>query len=929
MLSMVIEDDGYFVAVNTGSENDSITNSPRPSSVGAEQYGQQSTTPLQRRNSVQVVCDVSPSLSPTLSPTRTPQSSLETSDAVNINLQLTMGNTPHHRPYNPRDHPYHPLGSHPSHLPPGPPQPYYPQGTPWFFPGRNSSIRVVTPELTISTPPSSRIGSEPDSDPHTTQPRAEADQTRSAAMSPTQQQGGAGTASTRDAAETVPQYSGLRSRATTQSQIPRPVGRSNGNAPLALNRSPQKGKSQPRSSDRGRTGARPFEFFSSDDESNGGLSPVHEKDGSEGTGNESTGRDSHVTTMSEMIRHGMRESPPPLPPRQNHVGHQTTTPGVASSADAKPKTKGRPAPLDLTEAISYGRADRHTREYNYEHHPIKSSEAEFFNFPPQSTSSTYDNSPLSIPAVEIPPEVGEKRLSFQEQYRMWKEAEDKKPITDEPVNVKIPDLDTNKFLYPKPDGNKVVKNDDDRLPIRSPQVLLNRRSRSAMGHRELRNELIREASSTQRQPSGASDAPSSVYTGAALSYKPAMKKSATANNLQAPGSGHGMIVPSSGQASSIFPEPYTPLSAFIESLEPNPRPRQTDARRKNLFGDHGWLEDTANTVGTKEPKSKLDKAGGLLDNVLRRAREMRTGTGFGQTRTTRTLPVNPAKMSMDARAQSVLYMEIVFHLQDALNDYIKAQQTAGRLDYGKVKRISDAWASKARPKVVEFRWDLETQLELLLMHIDEFRFYGPLQIDGVIAVRARIQAMKVNARSMALHTFCSPDSVIARHVIDAQTFMTLINASDAKQQVLEAGAQMFRLCVDRANAVIAAPAPHRGPPSGGSEQRVRFQSPNSQRVSPAGDFPPFGGPSEITRSQTRPNLPLPSLPSLPLPSPRRRQQNLGSTHQLVSSESQSRQQVDVQKDENKEQTRHVSDAPSSNYDDDQNGGQGSQQPRNW
>ena len=67
-----------------------------------------------------------------------------------------------------------------------------------------------------------------------------------------------------------------------------------------------------------------------------------------------------------------------------------------------------------------------------------------------------------------------------------------------------------------------------------------------------------------------------------------------------------------------------------------------------------------------------------------------------------------------------------FILSNALDSYINTQLHGGRLDPAKLKKIADHWRHKGRPRVIGFRYDLETQLELINLHIRQFRFYGPL-----------------------------------------------------------------------------------------------------------------------------------------------------------------------------------------------------------
>lgn len=153
-------------------------------------------------------------------------------------------------------------------------------------------------------------------------------------------------------------------------------------------------------------------------------------------------------------------------------------------------------------------------------------------------------------------------------------------------------------------------------------------------------------------------------------------------------------------------------------------------------------------------------------------------------------------ISLDPREQSLLYCELEFYLSCAIHGYITVQLNHGRLDADKLKRITDAWSQKGRPKVMGFRFDLETQVELIGLHIGEFRFYGRRQgNEGQIS--GLLHTMKVNARAMRIHTFCQPDSVIAKQLVDAQSFFNLLGVPDVQQLALQHVAQFFKVIVER------------------------------------------------------------------------------------------------------------------------------------
>ncbi|KAI1278645.1 hypothetical protein F5Y07DRAFT_387966 [Xylaria sp. FL0933] len=265
-------------------------------------------------------------------------------------------------------------------------------------------------------------------------------------------------------------------------------------------------------------------------------------------------------------------------------------------------------------------------------------------------------------------------------------------------------------------------------------------------------------------------------------------------------------------------------------------PAGVEQGAKTLFGEHGWLEDTA-ALGGQKPK--IEKAGGFMESLKRKARVIADSTAFKPVRN-RSNSVNRLNISLDAREQSLLYCELEYNLNNALDAYIKVQLNSGRLEASKLSRIADAWAQKGRPKVVGFRYDLETQVDLIAAHINDFRFYGPLQAEGPAAIAGLLYAMKTNARYMRIRTFCQPDSVIAKHVLDSQNFLRLLGSPESAQRPLEEVAQFFKVAVDRRKALAGMPAARQGGGrdasdgsgriiSNGSGQRVRFQDDSERR----------------------------------------------------------------------------------------------------
>ncbi|KAI1780625.1 hypothetical protein F4818DRAFT_12242 [Hypoxylon cercidicola] len=186
-----------------------------------------------------------------------------------------------------------------------------------------------------------------------------------------------------------------------------------------------------------------------------------------------------------------------------------------------------------------------------------------------------------------------------------------------------------------------------------------------------------------------------------------------------------------------------------------------------------------------------------------------------KTAAPRTHVTKEIAISLDPREQSLLYCEMGFILSNAMSAYINAQLHSGRLDPHIFAKISDTWDQKGRPKVIGFRYDLETQIDLVSLHIGTFRFYGPDQTNTVL-VKALLYDMKMNAHIMRVQTYCQPDSVIAKHILDSQRLFQLLDTPEQMQISLAEVSQFFKVAIEREDAkrneketekTFVAPAP--------------------------------------------------------------------------------------------------------------------------
>ena len=130
-----------------------------------------------------------------------------------------------------------------------------------------------------------------------------------------------------------------------------------------------------------------------------------------------------------------------------------------------------------------------------------------------------------------------------------------------------------------------------------------------------------------------------------------------------------------------------------------------------------------------------------------------------------------------------MYGELEFQLHSACMEFLNTQNTLGRIALDQQKKINDTWLSQGRPPVVAFGWDLDKQLELLEVHVGAVRFSGRRQANDV-EVLGLLHAMRVNARSMRLRTYCQPDCVISKHIKDTQALFDTLAVTTARHAAI-------------------------------------------------------------------------------------------------------------------------------------------------
>jgi hypothetical protein len=102
--------------------------------------------------------------------------------------------------------------------------------------------------------------------------------------------------------------------------------------------------------------------------------------------------------------------------------------------------------------------------------------------------------------------------------------------------------------------------------------------------------------------------------------------------------------------------------------------------------------------------------------------------------------------------------------------------------------------------VLGFRYDLETQLELVRLHVHDFRFAAGacgLSASAAASVLGILDTVRVDARAIRVRTFCQPDTVIAKQLLDAQGLFNVLAVSETMHRHVAEIISFFKAAVER------------------------------------------------------------------------------------------------------------------------------------
>ncbi|EJT72022.1 hypothetical protein GGTG_11270 [Gaeumannomyces tritici R3-111a-1] len=269
---------------------------------------------------------------------------------------------------------------------------------------------------------------------------------------------------------------------------------------------------------------------------------------------------------------------------------------------------------------------------------------------------------------------------------------------------------------------------------------------------------------------------------------------------------------------------------------PSPSIYSTDERRAGYESDYETIVPTTPSDSRDESEA-LERSGAVMRSLAEYEQlynthmsvqgeilyeEQATAADQGTSYPRVYSPLTPFIETMEEklpRHKSVFYCELEYLVTTALEAYITAQFNAGRLRPVALNKVAEAWRHKGRPRVVGFRYDVETQLELVLLHLHDFRFYGE-GCASAAAVTGVLEMMRADARAMRVRTFCQPDLVMAKQLLDAQKLFNILGCPDHLQMQLHQAVRFFKLVLAREKGIQdrhyhgrpPSPPPKRAPP---------------------------------------------------------------------------------------------------------------------
>ncbi|KAL8778915.1 MAG: hypothetical protein Q9213_007188 [Squamulea squamosa] len=235
------------------------------------------------------------------------------------------------------------------------------------------------------------------------------------------------------------------------------------------------------------------------------------------------------------------------------------------------------------------------------------------------------------------------------------------------------------------------------------------------------------------------------------------------------------------------------------AMDPPASPdKRSRSPMKQLFGERGILgrsasmkelpSDEHRKKGVKHFVEKLNqRVGGMTEGVsklipssishgeLSKLLPISLPTRESPSKGTSPPPTSKFPVSLNPPEQAKFYSEAELMICATANKYLLTQHSEGRMSYESIKKITDLWAQKNRPQVIEFQFDQLTQRDLILYNLKTFRFYGP-NAENLVSMHGMMHSWKTLAREMSIRTFCTGDSTIRKQIQDIYKILEMLGA---------------------------------------------------------------------------------------------------------------------------------------------------------
>jgi hypothetical protein len=132
-------------------------------------------------------------------------------------------------------------------------------------------------------------------------------------------------------------------------------------------------------------------------------------------------------------------------------------------------------------------------------------------------------------------------------------------------------------------------------------------------------------------------------------------------------------------------------------------------------------------------------------------------------------------ISLDPPTQAKILSEMEVMICVTANKFLMMQYEEGRMSVESVAKVTSFWASRNRPQVLEFQFDQSTQRDLILHNIKSFRFFGEAGSNAIV-LNGTLYNWKAVSKEMSIRTFCTPDSVIRKHMHDTHKILEMLGA---------------------------------------------------------------------------------------------------------------------------------------------------------